>query len=141
MRPRHRTEAPHSRLAKAAHSRGLRPSGRKGPAWYARCVADLIGTRSRARGCDRFVVHTHGAIAAPVLEALQAPRPPSLRLPLLCLSLPPKLAVRCVPCTAYGLRRPADCACRRTGAARLRQGAVAGSRCSRAPRAPRPSTP
>ena len=60
--------------------------GRKGPAWYARCVADLIGTRSRARAGDSFVVHTHGAISALVLEALQ----------VLCLCLPPKLTADCL---------------------------------------------
>ena len=116
--------------------------GRKGPAWYARCVADLIGTRSRARAGDSFVVHTHGAISALVLEALQ----------VLCLCLPPKLTADCLlrcllltccllrACcllfTAYGLLR-----CRRTGAEPLRQGAVAHSRWRRATRAPRPSSP
>ena len=45
--------------------------GRKGPAWYARCIADLIGTRSRERADDSFIVFTHGAISTLVLDALQ----------------------------------------------------------------------
>ena len=47
-------------------------SGRNGPAWYARCIADLITTRSRSRPADSFIVHTHGAIGAAHRAALEA---------------------------------------------------------------------
>jgi len=46
-------------------------SGRHGPAWYARCVADLVQTRSRARAADCFLVHTHGSICESHRAALE----------------------------------------------------------------------